>query len=118
MNNDDWIFYHNPRCTKSRLALELLDEHDIAPKIVLYLKNPPTVAELARLCKLLGVKPTELLRTHEPLCNELEAHKLSGNALLKTIAEHPELLKRPIAIRGRRAILGIPPEAVLQLLTD
>ena len=110
--------YHNPRCSKSRQSLQLLQERGIEPRQVLYLENPPTVAELRELLEKLGMTARELLRKGE------EAYKTLGLAdaslseadLLRAMAENPKLIERPIAVKGRKAVLGRPPENVLDLI--
>lgn len=110
--------YHNPRCSKSRQALALFQEHNIEPVIRLYLENPPTTAELKKLLAQLGVGPRQLLRTGEDAYKELNLkdESLSDAALIKAMAAHPKLIERPIAIKGERAVIGRPPENVLALL--
>jgi len=110
--------YHNPRCSKSRAALELLRSRGIEPTIMAYLDTPPDSQALAELLRKLGVGPRQVLRTSEP---EYEALGLADPALddatlLQAIASHPRLLERPIAVRGVRAVIGRPPERVLELL--
>ena len=110
--------YHNPRCSKSRQTLELLRERGIEPEIVEYLKTPPDELMLARLLKQLGIGPRDLLRTKEPeyAALGLADPGLDDDALIRAMAEHPKLIERPIVVHGRRAVLGRPPEKVLELL--
>jgi arsenate reductase len=109
--------YHNPRCSKSRATLALLQEHGITPKVVEYLKTPPTANTIKVLVKQLGVDVGALVRTGEPLYDELFAGKAPTAAqLLAAMAAHPELIERPVVVVGKRAALGRPPENVLQLL--
>lgn len=110
--------YHNPRCSKSRAALELLESKGVEFEEVRYLEAPPTEAELRKIVELLGVKPVELVRRGEKLFKELElADKdLSDDQWLKTLAANPKLIERPIVLHGGRAIVGRPPERVLDLL--
>ena len=110
--------YHNPRCSKSRQALALLQEHGIEPAIRLYLENPPTAAELKKLLAQLGIGPRQLLRTGEDAYKELNLkdERLSDAALIKAMTAHPKLIERPIAIKTDRAVIGRPPENVLALL--
>ena len=110
--------YHNPRCSKSRQALELLRERGVEPEVVEYLKTPPDEATLARLLKQLGLGPRDLLRTKEPdyKASGLDDPTLDDAALIRAMVEHPKLIERPIVVQGKRAVLGRPPERVLELL--
>ena len=109
--------YHNPRCSKSRQALALLQENGIEPEIIEYLKTPPGRDELATLVKKLGVKPEALVRKGEDVYKErYKDESLSDEQWLKALAENPVLIERPIVVRGTRAVLGRPPENVRALL--
>jgi len=110
--------YHNPRCSKSRQALQLLREHDVDPEIVEYLKTPPDAAELDQLLDRLGLEPRDLMRRKEPEYRELglDDPGLSRAQLVAAMADHPKLIERPIVVKGKRARLGRPPEQVLELL--
>ena len=110
--------YHNPRCSKSRQALALLQEHGIEPDVRLYLENPPTTAELKKLLVKLGIGARDLLRTGEDAYKELNLkdERLSETALIKAMAAHPKLIERPIAIKDDQAVIGRPPENLLALL--
>ncbi|MFT6916549.1 MAG: arsenate reductase [Motiliproteus sp.] len=110
--------YHNPRCSKSRQALQLLQERGQEPDIRLYLDNPPGHEELVRLLSQLGMSPRQLLRRGEQEYKDqgLADSELSDAALIAALVQSPRLLERPIAIRGDRAVLGRPPENVLELL--
>jgi arsenate reductase len=112
------IIFHNPRCTKSRQALALLESRGIHPKVVEYLKTPPTKTRLKEVLKLLGLKPRELMRRKEPEYRQLglDDPKLSHDALIAAMVEHPKLIERPIVIAGDKAALGRPPENVLTVL--
>jgi len=116
----DITLYHNPRCSKSRAALALLEENEVKPKLVLYLDNAPTIEELQELLRKLGIGLNDLLRRGEPEYDELGLgdESLSESIKLDLVSKHPQLLQRPIAIKGDRAIIGRPPENVLQLLED
>jgi len=106
--------WHNPRCSKSRLTLELLRENGIEPVIVEYLKTPPTADEIKTVIKLLDIKPFDLMRVKEPIFKELELDNDADR--IQAMADHPILIERPVVIRGRQARLGRPPEAVLEIL--
>lgn len=109
--------YHNPRCSKSRQALALLEEAGEQPEVVEYLKTPPSRAELKALLKKLGLKPALLVRTGEELYQEkYRGRELSDEQWLDALAENPILMQRPIVVKGGRAIVGRPPEKVLELL--
>jgi len=113
--------YHNPRCSKSRETLALLQARGVEPEVVLYLETPPTVAELEGLALALGLEPLQFMRVKEPLLRELgfDRHSVrSRREWLEVLAAHPALLERPIFVVGDKARLGRPPEAVLELLHD
>lgn len=114
----DSRLYHNPHCSKSRGALELLQERGVAPTVVAYLQTPPGVEELQALVAMLGVPARELLRTGEP---EYAGLGLADPAktdeqLIAAMAAHPRLIERPIFVHAGRAVIGRPPERVLELL--
>lgn len=112
------ILYHNPRCSKSRGALELLQENGVEPRIVRYLETPPDLATLRDLLTKLGMAPRELLRRSEDEYRELNLAdpSLDDEAILKAMVEHPKLIERPILVVGARAVVGRPPERVLELI--
>lgn len=110
--------YHNPRCSKSRQTLALLEEQGIQPEVVLYLETPPTVDELLAVLKKLGIPARELLRKGEDEYKalHLDNEQLAEAELVAAMVAHPKLIERPIVIKGKKAVLGRPPENVLQLL--
>lgn len=110
--------YHNPRCSKSRAALALLEERGVALTVIEYLETPLDVPGLRAVLTRLGIDARQLLRTGEPEYQALllDDPKLDDDALLAAIAANPRLLERPIAVRGERAVIGRPPERVLELL--
>ncbi|CDH06620.1 putative arsenate reductase with thioredoxin-like domain [Xenorhabdus bovienii str. oregonense] len=113
------IFYHNPRCSKSRETLKLVEDLGIAPEIIHYLDTPPTVEQLTVLLKQLGFKDArQLMRTKEELYKDLNLgdDTLSQAALLQAMAKHPILIERPIVVVGDKARLGRPPEQVKEIL--
>jgi arsenate reductase len=114
----EFTIYHNPRCSKSRQTLELLQRRGVDPDVVLYLEQPPTQKQLRDLLKKLGIKPRDLLRRGEEEYKtlHLDDSTLSDEELLAAMNEHPKLIERPIVVRGERARLGRPPENVLELL--
>jgi arsenate reductase len=110
--------YHNPRCSKSRATLNLLEERNVAPAVVEYLKTPPDAATLRQLLNLLGLTPRELLRRKEKRYTELglDDPGLSDEALIAAMVTNPVLIERPIVIADGKAALGRPPERVLEIL--
>ena len=110
--------YHNPRCSKSRQTLHLLQERGINPEIVEYLKSPPSAADLTTILGLLGIAPRALMRRGESVYKEkgLSDPGLSDSALIAAMAANPKLIERPIVLAGGKAALGRPPEAVLDIL--
>jgi arsenate reductase len=109
---------HNPRCSKSRATLALLEERGIRPVVTDYLASPPSTTELERIVDLLGGDPRVLLRADEPECATLGLTDpgLSRPALLQALADHPRLIQRPVVLANGRAAIGRPPEAVLAIL--
>lgn len=110
--------YHNPRCSKSRAALQLLEERDLQPVVVHYLDTPPSAAQLREVLEKLGLPPRQLLRSGEDEYRELGLanQTLSDEELIEAMASHPRLIERPILIAGDRAVIGRPPENILELL--
>ena len=111
--------WHNPRCSKSRATLSLLEEHGLDPKIVEYLKTPPSAAELKSVLKKLHMKPRELMRKGEDVYKELNLadESLSDDKLIDAMVKNPALIERPVVLFEARAALGRPPENVLDLFT-
>ena len=108
--------YHNPRCSKSRQTLALLQEHGVTPAVVEYLKDPPTAAELKRILALLGIGPRDLLRKKEAREAGLNDPALSDDALIAGMVANPIVIERHIVVSGDRARLGRPPESVLEIV--
>ena len=114
---NDITIYHNPRCGKSRATLALLEERGVTPRIIEYLKTPPSAAELTSLVKQLGIEAGQLVRTGEDIYKARYAgKKLSASEWIEAMVRDPILIERPIVVKGNRAVLGRPPENVLQLL--
>jgi arsenate reductase (glutaredoxin) len=115
----DLTLYHNPRCSKSRGALQLLEERGLTPTIVRYLENPPSTAQLQELLGKLGIGARQLLRSGEEEYRVLNLAdpSLSDTQLIEAMASHPKLIERPILIAGDKAVIGRPPESVLELLS-
>jgi len=114
----DLTLYHNPRCSKSRGALELLQDRGLAPTVVHYLETPLDATQLKALLGKLGIGARQLLRTGEDEYKQLNLAdpQLSEAQLIAAIAEHPRLMERPILVVGDKAIIGRPPENVLEIL--
>lgn len=111
--------YHNPRCSKSREALKLLNEKGVRPELVLYLKTPPTEAELRTVVKKLGIASKNLIRFKESVASELDlsvSDKRPDKEWIQLMCAHPILIERPIALSSARAVIGRPPENVLELI--
>ena len=110
--------YHNPRCSKSRATLHLLEERGLKPNIVDYLKSPPSATDLKAILQKLGLKPRDLLRKGEPRYAELDlkGRQLDDEALIALLVANPILIERPIVVVGGKAAIGRPPEAVLEIL--
>ena len=115
MNIEIW---HNPRCSKSRQALALLEQHNIAATVVLYLKTPPSRARLEQVLHLLDQPVLAMVRHKEPLFKTLGLSQSSTDAaLFEALANHPSLIERPIVLTETAAVIGRPPDAILTLLS-
>lgn len=109
--------YHNPRCSKSREALTILQERNCSLNIVEYLKTPLNASQIKTLLKQLQLKPIDIIRTKEKCFNELGLSKTSSDAeLIKAMVKNPILIERPIVSNGEKSVIGRPPENVLKLL--
>ncbi len=110
--------YHNPRCSKSRGALELLQARGLEPQIIRYLETPPSAQELRVLLDQLGIGPRQLLRSGEEEYRALNLADttLDDERLIEAMATHPRLIERPILVAGDKAVIGRPPEKVLELV--
>jgi len=115
---DTITIYHNPRCSKSRQTLEMIEMHDFDIEVVRYLENPPSTEQLDLVLQMLNIEPRQLMRRKEPPYSALNLadESLSRKALIKAMVENPILIERPIVVRGNQARLGRPPETVLDLL--
>ncbi|WP_213879931.1 arsenate reductase (glutaredoxin) [Pseudomonas sp. dw_358] len=114
----DLTLYHNPRCSKSRGALELLEARGLVPHIVRYLETPPDAATLQALLGKLGLTPRQLLRSGEDDYKALGLAdgSLNDTQLIAAMVSHPKLIERPILVNGDKAIIGRPPEKILEIL--
>jgi len=110
--------FHNPRCSKSRQTLALLEENGVEPAIVKYLETPPSAEELKAVLSKLGISARELLRTKEVEYKEagLDNQDLSEDDVIAKMIAFPKLIERPIVIKGDAARIGRPPESVLEIL--
>lgn len=110
--------YHNPRCSKSRQTLQLLQENGIEPEVVLYLEDTPDQKQLQDLLNKLGISARELLRTGEQEYkdNNLKDKSLSESDLIQAMTRYPKLIQRPIVVANNKAALGRPPESVLEII--
>ncbi|MGK0239151.1 MAG: arsenate reductase [Candidatus Pelagisphaera sp.] len=111
--------YHNSRCSKSRCSLGILRDKEIQPTIVEYLKTPPSSLELADICKKLNVAPSAIIRSKEMVFKDLGLSlddDRSAEDWFRILADNPNLIERPIIVKGSRAVIGRPPENVLKLL--
>lgn len=110
--------YHNPRCSKSRQTLSMLEEKGIKPEVVLYMEKPLSAAQLEEVIQQLGITARELLRRGEDEYRELNLAEpaMTDAQLIDAMVNHPKLIERPIVIKGSRAVLGRPPENVLALI--
>ncbi len=115
--SDMYTIYHNPRCSKSRQTLALLQAHGVQPIIVDYLKTPPDSAALSSILTILGIEPRELMRKNETAYAEHNLGEPSKTRaeLIQAMIDNPILIERPIVTKGRQAILGRPPENVSAL---
>ena len=107
--------YHNPRCSKSRLTLALLEEQGIELQVVEYLKTPPDAATLRGLLRKLGLGPRDILRRKEAAAAGIDSD-LDDDALVEAMVANPVVIERPIVVHGDKARLGRPPEQVLEIL--
>jgi arsenate reductase len=112
--------YHNPDCSKSRAALALLEENDVSPEIIYYLESPPSIEDLKSLLGKLGLQLHDIIRRSEDDFGELglDDGTLSDEIVLDLLQKHPQLLQRPIVVKGDKAIIARPPEDVLGMIEN
>ena len=110
------VIYHNPKCSKSRKALEYIKNKNITPKIKLYLEEEITVKEIKNLLKILSIKPIDLIRQHEEEFKSYRNKELSDEEIFTLLIKYPKLIERPIIVSDNKAILGRPPEKVLDII--
>ena len=114
----DFNILHNPRCSKSRQTLELLQENGVEPTIVKYLEAPPSEQEIGNIVKLLGVSPRDILRKKEAEYKEagLDNTELSDKEVISLMVQYPKVIERPIVYSNKAAAVGRPPENVLNII--
>jgi len=114
----DFIIYHNPRCSKSRQTLEILNDHDVDIEIVLYLENPPSEDEIASILIKLGLNSRDIIRKGEDEYKllDLKDQNLTENELITFMSKNPKLIERPIVVKADKAVIGRPPENVLSII--
>jgi arsenate reductase len=119
MKDNKTRIFHNPRCSKSRQTLQILNEQGIQADVIEYLKEPPDFKMLQQILTMLDMGPRELLRKNEDAYKELQLDRieLSDDDLIQAMVDHPKLIERPIVIRDGKAIIGRPPQIVLEILT-
>jgi arsenate reductase len=108
--------YHNPRCSKSRQTLAILEEKGIEHNVVEYLTNPPSQAELKRVLTKLGMKPADIIRKKEAKEAGIDASAMSDGDLIKAMVTNPIVIERPIVVADDQAVMGRPPENVLSII--
>ena len=109
--------YHNPRCSKSRQGLEILDKSGVKFKTIKYLEDIPTEEELEEIIELLKIKPEQLIRKNETIWKEnYKGKELNDEALIQAMIKHPKLIERPIVINGNKAVIGRPPQIITSIL--
>ena len=108
--------YHNPRCSKSRQTLELIREKGVEPQIVEYLDTPPSAAELKDILSKLGMSAAQIVRKKEAKEEGIDVEALDNDALIEALAAHPRAIERPIVVKGAKAVMGRPPENVIDLV--
>ena len=109
--------WHNPRCSKSRNAIALLEENGVDAEVVKYLETPPTKEEIVEVLKMLGISVRELMRTKENIYKELGLKDVTDeDALIDAMVEHPKLIERPVVIKDGKAAIGRPIENIVEIL--
>ena len=109
--------YHNPRCSKSRKALEIIKEEGIKPEIIRYLNDPMTEIVLKNLIKMLEIKPIDLIRKNEQVWQEKFKHtKLNDEQLVQIMLDYPRLIQRPIIVNKNKAVIGRSNESILTII--
>ena len=114
----DLTIYHNPRCSKSRQTLELIRSKGVEPEIVLYMEDTPSVEDIQDALRMLGLKPMDIVRQKEPEFKEhfVGADELTDTQLIELMRLYPKVIERPIVVNRGKAVIGRPPENVLEIL--
>lgn len=112
------VIYHNPRCSKSRQTLQILQENGHEPEIIKYLQSPPSIEELRNILSALKIQPRELMRKNEAEYkdNDMANPSLSNEQLIALMHQFPKVIERPIVINGDKVTIGRPPENVLKII--
>jgi len=111
------VIYHNPRCSKSRQTLALLQENNVQPEVIEYLKTPPSEAELGSILTKLGKEPVDFMRKGEDEYKEhIQGKDLSRDEAIALMVHYPKMIERPVVVNGEKAAVGRPPESVLDIL--
>lgn len=119
VKNMSYKIYHNPRCSKSRQAINILTTHHIEPEIVEYLNTPVSEKEIRSILKMLQISAFDLIRKGEEEYKTLfKGKELSEEEWIRTMVSHPKLIERPIVIKDGKAVLGRPPEKILELIEN
>lgn len=108
--------YHNPRCSKSRQTLAILQDKGVDHDVIEYLTAPPSQAELKRVLAKLGMKPAEIIRKKEAKEAGIDASEMNDADLIKAMVAHPIIIERPIVVADEKAVMGRPPENVLSII--
>lgn len=110
--------YHNPRCSKSRAAMEYLEENGIEAEVIKYMDSPPDANDIKELLSMLGMSPRELMRKHEKVFKDagLDDPTFTDDELIEAMAQCPSLIERPIIVNNGKAVLARPPETVQDIL--
>ncbi len=109
--------YHNNRCSKSRCGIEILENSEKEFEVVKYLENTPTESELKEIIGLLNISPIQLVRKNEKIWKEeFKGKELSDTEIIKAMVDNPKLIERPIVINGNKAVIGRPPESILDII--
>ena len=109
--------YHNSRCSKSRQGLEILEQSGKPFEVIKYLETIPTENELKEVISKLNIKPIELIRSNESIWKDnYKGKKISDDEIVKAMIEHPKLIERPIVINNNKAVIGRPPEKILEII--
>lgn len=111
------VIYQNPTCSKCRETIKILESHGVPFTSIDYILDPPSIDEMKTIIKKLGVSPRDIFRKKEPLYDDIgiENRDISDNDLIRILIENPELIERPIVIKGDRAVIARPPEKVSEL---